>query len=89
LSLGALSAIKKAYDESTDAAKRVEASNKKVDQSEAIRKKTMDRHNQVQPGNTQDLQDLDTLLGSRPDLTPTAKQVGLYRLFIPCHLKIH
>ncbi|KAG7279594.1 hypothetical protein CRUP_011687 [Coryphaenoides rupestris] len=81
---GALSAIKKAYDESTDAAKRVEASDKKLDQSEATREETMDRRNQVQPGNTQDLQDLDTLLGSRPDLTPTAKQVCGSTRSAPC-----
>lgn len=76
--LGAFSAIRKAYDESTDAAKSVEASDKTVDKSEATRDDTMDLRNQVQPGNIQDLEKLDRLLASRPDLTPTAKQVGLY-----------
>ena len=83
---GAISAIKNAHDESTDAAKSVDASDKIVDQSEATRKETEDLRNKVQPGNTQDLEKLDRLLATRPDLTPTAQQVGMSGLFIPYHV---
>ncbi|KAM4597673.1 laminin subunit beta-3-like [Polymixia lowei] len=72
---GAFFGIKNAYDESTDAAKSVEASGKTVDQSAAVRGDTMDLQNQVQPGNTRDLDNLNQHLASRPDLTPVAKQV--------------
>ncbi|KAK0139233.1 Laminin subunit beta-3 [Merluccius polli] len=81
---GAFSAIKKAYDESTGAAKRVEASDNTVDRSEATREDTMDLRNQVQPGNIQDLEKLDRHLASRPDLTPTAKQVCGSTRSAPC-----
>ncbi|CAL8340721.1 unnamed protein product [Lota lota] len=81
---GAFSAIKKAYDESTGAASSVEASGKIVDRSEATRKETMDLRNQVQPGNTQDLEKLDRLLATSPDLTPTAKQVCGSTRSAPC-----
>jgi hypothetical protein len=74
---GALSTIQKAHDESTDAAKSVDASDKIVDRSEATRKETEDLRNKVQPGNTQDLEKLDRLLATRPDLTPTAQKVRL------------
>ncbi|KAM3877796.1 laminin subunit beta-3 [Diretmus argenteus] len=72
---GAFSTIKKAYDEAIDAAKRVEASGKTVDQSAAIRDDALDLQNQVQPANTRDLEKLNQHLASRPDLTPVAKQV--------------
>ncbi|KAJ3601988.1 hypothetical protein NHX12_029749 [Muraenolepis orangiensis] len=81
---GAFSAIKKAYDESTDAEKSVDASDKTVDQSEATRDDTKDLRNNVQPGNIRDLEAMDKLLASRPDLTPTAKQVCGSTRSAPC-----
>uniref|UniRef100_UPI003AAB3FD0 laminin subunit beta-3 n=1 Tax=Centroberyx gerrardi TaxID=166262 RepID=UPI003AAB3FD0 len=81
---GAFSAIKTAYDESTDAAKSVEASGKTVHQSAAVREDTLDLQNKVQPANTRDLAKLNQHLVSRPDLTPAAKQVcGIVRS-TPC-----
>lgn len=74
---GALSSIKNAYDESTDAAKTVEASGKTVDQSSAVREDSLDLQNQVQPANTRDLEKLNQQLNTKPDLSPTAKQVSL------------
>ncbi|TKS70569.1 Laminin subunit beta-3 [Collichthys lucidus] len=71
---GAFSAIKKAYDESTDAAKKVDSIGKTVKQSADIRDETTDLHQQVQPGNTRDLDQLNQNM-ARPDLTPVAKQV--------------
>ncbi|KAE8297870.1 Laminin subunit beta-3 [Larimichthys crocea] len=71
---GAFSAIKKAYDESTDAAKKVDSIGKTVKQSADIRGETTDLHQQVQPGNTRDLDQLNQNM-ARPDLTPVAKQV--------------
>ncbi|XP_056441044.1 laminin subunit beta-3-like isoform X1 [Gadus chalcogrammus] len=81
---GALSTIQKAHDESTDAAKSVDASDKIVDRSEATRKETEDLRNKVQPGNTQDLEKLDRLLATRPDLTPTAQKVCGSTRSAPC-----
>uniref|UniRef100_A0A674E3Z8 Laminin subunit beta-3-like n=1 Tax=Salmo trutta TaxID=8032 RepID=A0A674E3Z8_SALTR len=75
LTYGALSSIKNAYDESTDAAKSVEASGKTVDQSSAVREDSLDLQNQVQPANTRDLEKLNQQLNTKPDLSPTAKQV--------------
>ncbi|XP_038869312.1 laminin subunit beta-3-like isoform X2 [Salvelinus namaycush] len=72
---GAFSSIKNAYDESTDAAKIVEASGKTVDQSSAVREDSLDLQNQVQPANTRDLEKLNQQLNTKPDLSPTAKQV--------------
>nr|XP_046236163.1 laminin subunit beta-3-like isoform X2 [Scatophagus argus]XP_046236168.1 laminin subunit beta-3-like isoform X2 [Scatophagus argus] len=81
---GAFSAIKNAYDESTDAAKKVDASGNTVKESADVRKEAMDLQNQVQPTNTRDLDKLNQNLASRPDLTPAAKQVcGSVRLE-PC-----
>ncbi|KAI3370517.1 hypothetical protein L3Q82_025278 [Scortum barcoo] len=71
----ALNAIKKAYDESTDAAKKVNDSGKTVKESADVREETMDLQNQVQPANTRDLDNLNQSMASRPDLTPVAKQV--------------
>nr|XP_020473565.1 laminin subunit beta-3 isoform X3 [Monopterus albus] len=72
---GRFSAIKNAYDQSTDAAKKVEASGNTMNKSADVREETMDLQNQVQPANTRDLDKLNQNMASRPDLTPVAKQV--------------
>lgn len=72
---GAFSAIKNAYDESTDAAKKVDASRKTVTESAANREEAVDLENEVQPGNTRDLDKLNQSMASQPNLTPVAKQV--------------
>uniref|UniRef100_A0A4W6BUC7 Laminin, beta 3 n=1 Tax=Lates calcarifer TaxID=8187 RepID=A0A4W6BUC7_LATCA len=72
---GAFTAIKNAYDESTDAAKKVDTSENSVKESADVRKETMDLQNQVQPANTRDLDKLNQSMASRPNLTPAAKQV--------------
>ncbi|XP_029358209.1 laminin subunit beta-3 [Echeneis naucrates] len=72
---GEISIIKNAFDESTDAAKKVNASVDKVKESAANREETKDLENQVQPGNIRDLEKLNQSMASRPDLTPVAKQV--------------
>uniref|UniRef100_A0A665TFJ6 Uncharacterized protein n=1 Tax=Echeneis naucrates TaxID=173247 RepID=A0A665TFJ6_ECHNA len=74
-SSGEISIIKNAFDESTDAAKKVNASVDKVKESAANREETKDLENQVQPGNIRDLEKLNQSMASRPDLTPVAKQV--------------
>ncbi|KAM9859183.1 laminin subunit beta-3 [Aulostomus maculatus] len=72
---GAIKAIKNAYDESTDAKKKVDDSEDTVKESADIREDTLDRLNEVQPGNTRDLDKLNNSMASGPDLTPVAKQV--------------
>ncbi|XP_040014667.1 laminin subunit beta-3-like [Xiphias gladius] len=72
---GQFSIIKNAYDESTNAAKKVDASRSTVKESYDVREETMDLQNQVQPANTKDLDKLNHNMASRPDLTPVAKQV--------------
>uniref|UniRef100_A0A7N6AMJ6 Laminin, beta 3 n=1 Tax=Anabas testudineus TaxID=64144 RepID=A0A7N6AMJ6_ANATE len=72
---GAFNAIKSSYDESTDAAKKVDASRDTVKESAGIREEAEDLQNQVQPANTRDLDNLNQSMASRPDLTPVAKQV--------------
>ncbi|XP_068451065.1 laminin subunit beta-3-like [Clinocottus analis] len=72
---GSLTAIKNAYDESTDAAKKVDASKKPLKESADTRKDTMDLQNKVQPGNIRDLDKLNQSMAAKPDLTPVAKQV--------------
>lgn len=74
-SAGAFNAIKNAYDESTDAAKKVDDSENTVKESADIREETKDLHDKVQPPNTRDLDKLNQSMASRPDLTPVAKQV--------------
>lgn len=69
------SAIKKAYDESTDAAKKVDDSGNTVKESANAREKTINLQNEVQLANTRDLDKLNQSMASRPDLTPAAKQV--------------
>ncbi|XP_068172134.1 laminin subunit beta-3-like [Antennarius striatus] len=71
----ALSAIRKAYNESKDAANKVDDSEDKVQESADIREETRNRQSQVQPANTRDLDQLKRNMASRPDLTPVAKQV--------------
>ncbi|XP_034389496.1 laminin subunit beta-3 isoform X1 [Cyclopterus lumpus] len=72
---GSLTGIKNAYDESTDAAKKVDASRKPLKESADTREETMDLQNEVQPGNTRDLDKLNQSMASQPNLTPVAKQV--------------
>ncbi|XP_035517151.1 laminin subunit beta-3 [Morone saxatilis] len=72
---GAFAAIKHAYDESTDAAKKVDATGNTVKESANVREDTLDLQNRVQPANTRDLDKLNQSMASRPDLTPAAKQV--------------
>ncbi|XP_071350563.1 laminin subunit beta-3 [Trachinotus anak] len=74
-SAGAFTTIKNAFDESTDAAKKVDASGNTVKESADTREEAKDLQNQVQPGNTRDLDKLNQNMASRPDLTPVAKQV--------------
>lgn len=76
------SAIKKAYDESTDAAKKVDDSGNTVKESANAREKTINLQNEVQPANTRDLDKLNQSMASRPDLTPAAKQVTTRPHFI-------
>lgn len=79
---GEFSAIQKAYNESKNAAKEVDASGDKVKESADVREKTKDLQNQVQPANTRDLEKLNQSMASRPDLTPVAKQVTTRPHFI-------
>ncbi|XP_028262926.1 laminin subunit beta-3 [Parambassis ranga] len=72
---GAFTTIKNAYDESTDAAKKANASKITVKESADVRQETLDIQNQVQPANTRDLNKLNSSMASQPDLTPAAKQV--------------
>ncbi|XP_069007880.1 laminin subunit beta-3 [Embiotoca jacksoni] len=72
---GVFNAIKNAYDESTDAAKKVNDSENTVKESADVREETMDIQNRVQPANTRDLDKLNHSMASKPDLTPAAKQV--------------
>ncbi|XP_034442702.1 laminin subunit beta-3 [Hippoglossus hippoglossus] len=72
---GAFTAIKNAYDESTDAAKKVDASGNTVKESADKREETKDLQGNVQPDNTRDLNNLNQSMATQPDLTPVAKQV--------------
>ncbi|XP_015254719.1 PREDICTED: laminin subunit beta-3 [Cyprinodon variegatus] len=71
----ALDAIKKAYDESTEAEKKVDSTEDTVKQSSDIREEAEDLQGQVQPNNTRDLNKLKQNMATQPDLTPVAKQV--------------
>lgn len=77
---GALSAIRNAFDKSTDAAKKTNASMDTVKESSGVRDKTLDLQNQVQPANIRDLEKLNQSMASQPDLTPVAKQVQFWLL---------
>ncbi|KAM4587748.1 laminin subunit beta-3 [Odontesthes bonariensis] len=72
---GAFIAIKNAYDESTDSAKKVNASGNTVKESADVREEAKDIQNQVQPNNIRDLSKLNHSMASHPDLTPVAKKV--------------
>ncbi|XP_041836366.1 laminin subunit beta-3 isoform X2 [Melanotaenia boesemani] len=72
---GAFTVIKNAYDESTDAAKKANASENVVKEAANFRKEAEDIQNQVQPVNTRDLSKLNQSMASQPDLTPAAKKV--------------
>ncbi|KAM9361786.1 laminin subunit beta-3 [Symphorus nematophorus] len=72
---GAFNAIERAYNESTDAAKKVDDSENTVKESADVRRETKDLQNKVQHANTKDLDKLNQNMASRPDLTPAAKQV--------------
>lgn len=72
---GAFTVIKNAYDESTDAAKKANASENVVKEAANFRKEAEDIQNQVQPVNTRDLSKLNQSMASQPDITPAAKQV--------------
>ncbi|XP_059185113.1 laminin subunit beta-3-like [Centropristis striata] len=72
---GAFSAIQNAYNESTDAAKKVDATKKPLTESADNREETKNLKDKVQPINIRDLDKLNQSMASRPDLTPVAKQV--------------
>ncbi|KAM9759319.1 laminin subunit beta-3 [Menidia menidia] len=71
----AFNTIKIAYDNSTDAEKKLNDTKNTVDESADLRKETEDLRDQVQPENTRDLNKLNTSMASQPDLTPVAKKV--------------
>ncbi|XP_027858860.1 laminin subunit beta-3 isoform X1 [Xiphophorus couchianus] len=70
-----LDVIKKAYDESTDAAKKVNSTENTIKEARDIREEAEGVQNRVQPNNTRDLSQLKNNMASQPDLTPVAKQV--------------
>ncbi|CAL9704999.1 unnamed protein product [Knipowitschia caucasica] len=72
---GAFSAIKKAYNESTDTARNVSTSIKKLGKTTDTRKDLEDQLNQVLPINTKNLSRLNSSFASEPDLSPLAKMV--------------
>ncbi|XP_028303311.1 laminin subunit beta-3 isoform X2 [Gouania willdenowi] len=71
---GVIKVIKEAYDNSTDAAKKVDASKDKVKESEDTREEATDLIDGVQPDNVKNLERLQNNM-DQPDLTPVAKQV--------------
>ncbi|XP_036007193.1 laminin subunit beta-3 [Fundulus heteroclitus] len=81
---GALNTIKNAYEESTDAAKKVTSTGNTVKESSDIRKETKEIQNQVQPNNMRELSKLENNMASQPDLTPVAKQVCVSVQSEPC-----
>lgn len=70
-----LDVIKNAYDESTDAAKKVNSTENTIKEARDIREEAEGVQNRVQPNNTRDLSQLKNNMASQPDLTPVAKQV--------------
>ncbi|XP_047437735.1 laminin subunit beta-3-like [Mugil cephalus] len=72
---GDFTAIKDAYDQSTDAAKKADGTSATVRESANIREEAMNIRNQVQPKNTRDLDTLNNNMASKPDLTPVANKV--------------
>lgn len=81
---GAFTAIKNAYDESTDTTKNVNATKNIIQKSEDYRNQTEDFQNQVQPANTRDLAQLNRSMALQPDLSPAAKLVCASTRSEPC-----
>lgn len=67
--------IKKAYNESTDAANKVDATKDTVRESADVREDALNLRNRVQLPNIRHLNNLNRSMASGPDLTPVAKQV--------------
>jgi len=74
LNAGAFIAIKNAYDESTDSAKKVNASENTVKEAADVREEAEDIQNQVQPNNIR-------------DLVPTRFQSFAYSYFFSFYLR--
>ncbi|XP_077385629.1 laminin subunit beta-3 [Festucalex cinctus] len=72
---GDFATIKNAYDESADAAKKIDTSKKTVKESADVREDTLDLQEKEFPNNTRDVTKLNQSMASRPDLTPVAKKV--------------
>ncbi|XP_051931035.1 laminin subunit beta-3 [Hippocampus zosterae] len=72
---GAFNTIKNAYDESADAAKKVDTTKKTVKESADAREDTLDLQEKEYPNNTREINKLNQSMASRPDLTPVAKKV--------------
>ncbi|KAK3512952.1 hypothetical protein QTP70_031695 [Hemibagrus guttatus] len=81
---GVLDAVKNAYNRSTDAVKRADRTADTVDRSVSVRDDAIKGLQNVQPINMQNLQLLSEELATRPDLTPTARQVCGSRRVLPC-----
>lgn len=67
--------IKQAHKSSSEAAGKVNDSEKTLIESVGIRETTLNLLEQVQPANTRALDKLNQVMSSQPDLTPVAKQV--------------
>ncbi|XP_077458649.1 laminin subunit beta-3 [Stigmatopora argus] len=72
---GDFATIKNAYDDSTDASKKVNTSTNTVKESADLREDILDLQDKEFPNNTRDLNKLHQNMASRPDLTPAAKKV--------------
>ncbi|XP_020558993.1 laminin subunit beta-3 isoform X2 [Oryzias latipes] len=81
---GALDAIRKSYDESNEAAERVNSTRTTLQEAVAVRQETKDLQGQVQPTNTRDLSKLNHSMASQPNLTPIAKQACGSSRLEPC-----
>ncbi|KAL2090507.1 hypothetical protein ACEWY4_012770 [Coilia grayii] len=80
---GALDAIRKAYEDSSNAVKQAEATGQKVNESADLRQDALDMQD-VQLDNTKDLDKLNNLLATKPNLTPTAVKVCGSKRTEPC-----
>lgn len=81
---GTFTAIRNAYDESTNAEKGIAASGKTVVKSAGIRGDALNLQSQSQPVNIRDLEELNDKLTTKPNLTPTAKLVCGSKRSAPC-----
>ncbi|KAK2821103.1 hypothetical protein Q7C36_020446 [Tachysurus vachellii] len=81
---GVLDAVKNAFNRSTDAVKRADRTANTVDRSASVREDAIKGLQHVQPINMQNLQMLMEDLATRPNLTPTAKQVCGRKRVSPC-----